>query len=81
MKNLSINIEQLGLNNWFSDRIDPIKLIDHQIARVTTVHKDSYAINNGKGDVSAEVTGKLMFSADSPLNYHSHWRFGFCPVF
>ena len=69
MKNLSINIEQLGFNNWFSDRIDPIKLIDHQIARVTTVHKDSYAINNGKGDVSAEVTGKLMFSADSPLDY------------
>jgi len=69
MKNLSMNIEQLGFNNWFLDRIDPAKLIDHQIARVTTVHKDSYTINNGNGDVSAEVTGKLMFSADSPLEY------------
>ena len=64
-----MNIEQLGFNNWFFDRIDPTKLIDHQIARVITVHKDSYTINNGKGDVSAEVTGKLMFSADSPLEY------------
>ena len=69
MKKLSMNIEQLGFNNWFFDRIDPTKLIDHQIARVITVHKDSYTINNGKGDVSAEVTGKLMFSADSPLEY------------
>ena len=69
MKNLPTKIIQLGFNNWFFDRIDPTKLIDHQIARVITVHKDSYTINNGKGDVSAEVTGKLMFSADSSLDY------------
>jgi len=69
MKNLPMKIIQLGFNNWFLDRIDPTKLIDHQIARVITVHKDSYTINNGKGDVSAEVTGKLMFSADSSLDY------------
>ena len=69
MKNLPLKIVQLGFNNWFFDRIDPTKLIDHQIARVITVHKDSYTINNGKGDVSAEVTGKLMFSADSSLDY------------
>ena len=64
-----MKIVQLGFNNWFFDRIDPSKLIDHQIARVITVHKDNYTINNGKGDVSAEVTGKLMFSAESPLDY------------
>ena len=69
MKNVPMKIEQLGFNKWFFDRIDPTKLIDHQIARVITVHKDSFTINNGKGDVSAEVTGKLMFSADSPLDY------------
>ena len=64
-----MKIVQLGFNNWFFDRIDPTKLIDHQIARVITVHKDSYTINNGKGDVSAEITVKLMFSTDSPLDY------------
>ncbi len=69
MKNLPMKIVQLGFNNWFFDRIDPTKLIDHQIARVITVHKDRYTINNGKGDVSAEVTGKLMFSAESSLDY------------
>ncbi len=69
MKNLPKKIIQLGFNNWFFDRIDPTKLIDHQIARVITVHKDRYTINNGKLDVSAEVTGKLMFSADSSLDY------------
>jgi ribosome biogenesis GTPase len=69
MKNVPMKIEQLGFNKWFLDRTDPTKLIDHQIARVITVNKDNYTINNGKGDVSAEITGKLMFSADSPLDY------------
>ena len=69
MKNVPMKIEQLGFNKWFLDSLDPTKLIDHQIARVITVNKDSYTINNGKGDVSAEVTGKLMFSASSPLDY------------
>jgi len=69
MKNVPMKIEQLGFNKWFLDRIDPPKLIDHQIARVITVNKDSYTIDNGKGEVSAEVTGKLLFSADSPVDY------------
>jgi len=64
-----MKIEQLGFNKWFFDEIDPTKLIDHQIARVITVNKDSYTIDNGKGEVSAEVTGKLLFSADSPVDY------------
>jgi len=62
MKNVSLEIEKLGFNKWFFDRIDPAKLIDHQIARVITVDKDSYTINNGNGDVSAEVTGKLKIT-------------------
>ena len=69
MKNVAMNIEQLGFNKWFLDRTDPKKLADHQIARVITVNKDSYTIDNGNGEVSAEVTGKLMFSANSPLDY------------
>ena len=69
MENVPRKIEQLGFNRWFLDRIDPEKLINHQIARIITVNKDNFTINNGQGDVSAEITGKLMFSADSPLEY------------
>ncbi len=69
MRNVTVKIEQLGFNKWFLDRVDPAKLIDHQIARVITVNKDSYTINDGNGDVPAEVTGKLLFSADSQLDY------------
>jgi hypothetical protein len=44
MKNAPMKIEQLGFDKWFLDRIDPSKLIDHRIARVVAVNKDSYTI-------------------------------------
>jgi len=64
-----VNIENLGFNKWFQARVDPAKLANYQIARVITVNKNSYIIKNGKDDIFAEITGKLMFSADSPLDY------------
>ena len=81
MKNVSMKIEQLGFNKWFLDRIDQTKLIDHQIARVTAVNKDSYTIDNGKGEVKAEVTGKLIFGADSPIDYPATGDFVFAQYF
>ena len=64
-----MNIEKLGFNRWFKDRIDSAKLADYQLARVMTVHKNSYVISNGKSDVFAEITGKFMFDARSSQDY------------
>ena len=76
-----MKLKQLGFNKWFLDRIDHTKLIDHQIARVTAVNKDSYTIDNGKGEVKAEVTGKLIFGADSPIDYPATGDFVFAQYF
>lgn len=64
-----MNIDKLGFNKWFQDKTDSDKLADYHIARVITVHKNSYIVNNGKSDLFAEVSGKLTFDADSPLDY------------
>jgi ribosome biogenesis GTPase len=64
-----MNIEKLGFDKWFQDRTDSAKLADYHIARVIIVHKNSYVINSGKGDIFAEISGKLTFNADSSLDY------------
>lgn len=64
-----MNIKELGFDKWFSDKIESEKLLNYEIARVTAVNKDSCLIRNKDRDVFAEVSGKLMFSADSPLDY------------
>ena len=68
MKHISPDIERLGFDQWFRDRTDAAQLDAYQIARVTTVDRNSYTVTNGRKDVFAETTGKLMFHADSPLD-------------
>ena len=69
MKDFSFGIEKLGFDKWFLDNVDPGRMEGFEIARVTAVHKDSYTINNGENDVFAELVGKKLFSASSPLDY------------
>jgi len=63
------SIKNLGFGKWYQDHVDSDKTADYQIARVTAVNKNSYVIHNGTGELFAEIAGKLMFNADSPLDY------------
>lgn len=62
-------IEKIGFDKWFQDNVDPERLAGLEIARVIAVHKDSYTINNGENDVLAELVGKMIYSAASPVDY------------
>jgi len=58
----------LGLNTWLQSQIDFSKLSNHELARVTSVHKESYKISNGNGDIIAELTGKLLYTTNSVID-------------
>jgi ribosome biogenesis GTPase len=60
------DLESVGYNDWFHNQVDTEKIAIHEIARVVTVHKDSYTITKGQGEVFAELSGNLYYSADSP---------------
>ncbi len=63
------NINNIGFNDWFLNKIPEDKLNEFEIARVAVVHRDSYKINNGIEEISAKLLGKLSFSAESPLDF------------
>ncbi len=67
MTNPALN--NLGFDDWFAKHVDPENSDTFEIARVTEVHKESYVLTNGLWTARGEVTGKLMFSADSPLDF------------
>jgi ribosome biogenesis GTPase len=69
MRNVSHNIEKIGFDKWFRDNVDPERLAGLEISRVIAVHKDSYTINNGENDVLAELVGKMIYSAASPIEF------------
>ncbi|MCH7755681.1 ribosome small subunit-dependent GTPase A, partial [candidate division KSB1 bacterium] len=60
-----MNLEKLDLNPWLKDKVDPEKLHDYKIARVTAVNKDNFILKNEKKEVFAELTGKFLFNVES----------------
>lgn len=63
------HLQDLGFGQWFQEEADPEKSNIYQIARVIGVYKERYMIQDEKKTVSAEISGKLLFDADSPLDY------------
>jgi ribosome biogenesis GTPase / thiamine phosphate phosphatase len=69
MNNISENLETIGFDKQLLETHELEKLGQLEIARVTAVHKDSYTISNGVVDILAELLGKIVYSASSPMDY------------
>jgi len=69
MIKISYSIEKLGFDKWFQDNVGSESLEGLDISRVIAVHKDSYTITNGDDAVFAELVGKIIYSASSPIDY------------
>ncbi|MDO8947258.1 MAG: ribosome small subunit-dependent GTPase A [Desulfocapsaceae bacterium] len=59
------NLEELGYSDWFKSRVDDEKIAAHGLARVISVHKDSYTVSKDKEEVFAELSGNLLYSTES----------------
>ncbi len=59
------DLESIGYSDWFHSQADPAKIAAHEVARVVSVHKDSYTITKGQGEVFAELAGNLYYTANS----------------
>jgi len=63
-----MKLEDLGFDVWFRERwIDPPQR-EHRLARVVAVNKDNYTVRNEEAEITAELTGKLMYGARSKLD-------------
>jgi len=60
-----MNLHQLGFDNWFQEKLQNYDRNELNVARITAVNRDNYLIRNEKDEITAEVTGKMMFSAES----------------
>ena len=58
------NLKNLGYSTWFETRTDQDKLANHKIARVVSVHKDSYLISKGGSNIFSELSGNLLYTAN-----------------
>ena len=64
-----MQLEALGFDNWFHNAAKGTMLKEMRFARILTVDRDSYSLQGeGPSAVRGELTGKLLFNAESTLN-------------
>ena len=63
-----MKLEDLGFSDWFHERLRESQQLQYSLVRVIAVNKDNYIIRNDEEEIPAEVTGKLMYGAESNLD-------------
>ncbi|MDP3480207.1 MAG: ribosome small subunit-dependent GTPase A [Desulfoprunum sp.] len=63
-----MELSEIGLDNWFKDQAGELCGPGGAVARVTAVDRDRYIIRNEQGEIPAELTGKFLFTAQSPTD-------------
>ena len=64
-----MEIERLGFDEWFQREVNAAGMNGLQAARVAAVDREQYQVLHAGGMITAEITGKMMFGAASPLDY------------
>jgi ribosome biogenesis GTPase len=67
MKNNSLL--HFGWDKWFEDEFDRHESEGLEPARVIAEHRERYIVAAASGDMSAEITGKILFAAASPADF------------
>jgi ribosome biogenesis GTPase / thiamine phosphate phosphatase len=63
-----MKLRDLGFDQWFEARSTEYREEGCGFARVCAVDRGSYLIKNDSGEVPAEVTGKLSYHIESPVD-------------
>lgn len=64
---MNTDLEKLGFDTWFRSRGDQRQSAAHGVARVVSVHKDSYKVTTGQEDIYAELSGNLLYSTGAAV--------------
>ena len=60
-----MELAELGFDDWFQSKQEETQDHEFSAARVTAVDRGRYLVRSEHGEVAAEATGKLLYSAES----------------
>ncbi|RJR48410.1 MAG: ribosome small subunit-dependent GTPase A [Desulfobacteraceae bacterium] len=63
-----MKIIDLGFDRWFEDHSAEFSQKGCSFARISAVDRGAYIIRNSSGEVPAELTGKLSYQIESPMD-------------
>ena len=63
-----MKLSDLGFDQWFETHFNALRQHGHDIARVSAVDRGSYLIRNELKEVPAELSGKLSYKTENPVD-------------
>ena len=60
-----MKLHTLGFDDWFSKHASTMLRPGQSVARVMTVDRDAYLVRHERGEIPAELSGKLRFAVES----------------
>ena len=70
-KKARISLQGLGYDNYFIDNAAAGSEEGFSPARVIAEHKETYIVKNEYGEFTAKITGKMIYSGETRLDYPS----------
>ncbi|KAF3886354.1 MULTISPECIES: ribosome small subunit-dependent GTPase A [Nostocales] len=64
-----MNLNCLGWSDFFASSFEPLRKEGLTVARVAIEHKNTYVLYSDRGELSAEVTGKLRYQATEAKDF------------
>jgi ribosome biogenesis GTPase len=64
-----MGLKDLGFDSWFEEKREELRKPGNSVARVTAVDRDRYLVRGEKGEILAELAGRVMFSAESSMDF------------
>jgi len=64
-----MDTQNQNIPEWVIVKIKELKRKDFQMARISGVHKNSFAVQKDSKEVLAELSGNLMFNIETELDY------------
>lgn len=65
---ITLDLKYLGLTDWLKAQLSPGEFFEDNLARIVAVNKDSYHIRNKDREMLANLTGKIVYGAESNLD-------------
>jgi len=64
-----VTLKQLGWNDFFEEEFQSYKSQGFEVGRVAIENRDNYLVLTEQGDLSAQITGRLLHMSDSTQDF------------
>jgi len=60
-----VNLEELGWNDHFEEQFQSLNTENFDVGRIAIEHKQRYVVYAQTGELTGEITGKMLFNSDN----------------